>query len=292
LNNSNNFNNRYIVSMLPTNLSTDLPFLPAFGCGLRREFSPIDSPRDPRYESEIHELNFWFSSGKTHSVLHYDMNNQIMCQIVGEKDWRFWDLRSQSGHIPMWSGFYPDHLSSDDSPIDPVDIDLVKFSGFIDAKWTNTTLRPGECLLIPARHALHYVRGRPGRNIGFSVHSSLTDSPVYHDCDSIMDGVESLALSGFDVIWPFPGDPGESEYEEIRMGKASWKRTAVVIIQSLMQRRGEGVTTADLIEFIRGEMKLDNVEKFLEEIKNKEISSFFKFEKLWREIDSQIHPNR
>lgn len=229
--------NRYVISALPDSMAKDLPFLPAFSCGLRRQFYPLDAPEDPLHMTQVSELNFWFSKGSTYSSIHYDMNHQIMCQIVGRKEWRFWNLQTELEHIPMWSGFYPDTMSSDDSPIDPQDVDLVKFPNFTKARWMNTTLNPGECILIPSRHSLHFVRGFPNeRNIGFSVHVSRDyEIDSFYGCDDMVTNLTHSNLSDFHVMWPFPGDPRESGYNTVRMGYSDWKHLAIYALRRIHQ---------------------------------------------------------
>ena len=279
---------RYVISMLPTSMAEELPFLPGFSCGLKRRLDPLDVPADRMHSTQVHELNFWFSKGRTASTIHYDMNHQIMCQIDGQKEWRFWDLRTQNDKIPMWSGFYPKVQSSDDAPIDPLNVDLDKYPEFLHARWTNTTLYPGECLLIPSRHALHFVRGPPNeRNIGFSVHVSPTDmhpsSPTY-GCDDDASRLDHSDLGKFHVMWPFPGDVRESEFEQIRMGRAEWKTSAFLAVKQVYN----GDTLEDAIDKLTGgqskySQKIANLIYQIEE--ETDLMKIFNFDVLWREVE-------
>jgi hypothetical protein len=224
--------------MLDDAMAAELPFLPGFSCGLRRKYFQVDTPEDPMHATQIHELNFWFSNGNTYSTIHYDMNHQIMCQIDGKKEWRFWDLRTEKSNIPMWSEFYEKEYRSDDAPIDPMNVDLDSFPNFLNAKWTNTTLNPGECLLIPSYHSLHYVRGYPGeRNMGFSVHISpiMITADHFYECDKEVENITYSDLGKFNVTLPFPGDPRESGYNRIRMGQSDWKDLSMYAVKELVR---------------------------------------------------------
>ena len=279
---------RYVIGMLPDSMAAELPFLPGFSCGYRRAYYPLDNPPDELAVTQIAEMNFWFSKGSTYSAVHYDMNQQIMCQIDGHKEWRFWDLRTELPHIPMWSGFYPETLQSDDMPIDPLDVDLEKYPDFVNAKWTNTTLSPGECLLIPSRHALHFVRGFKGeRNIGFSihVHSEMKEKQFY-DCDATVSNITHSNLGDFNVLWPFPGDPRETEYNIVRMGYVDWKDLAVFAIRRMHQDR------TLTLERVIGEItngRSDRSKRIAallndEEVESRDALRIFNFGPLWREV--------
>lgn len=276
---------RYIITALPDSMAAELPFLPGFSCGLRRMYDPIDKPDDPLHATQVSELNFWMSKGSTYSVIHYDMNQQIMCQIAGRKEWRFWDLREELINIPMWSEFYPNTMSSDDSPIDPLDVDLEKYPDFIKARWTNTTLNPGECLLIPSRHALHFVRSFPGeRNLGFSVHVSRNyENSSFYDCDDQVRNLTHSNLGKFDVMWPFPGDPRESGYKQVRMGFGDWKNMALYALK----RSVVGASIQDSInELTTGRsIRSKRIAEFLEDLKNEtDVLVAFRHGPLWREV--------
>jgi hypothetical protein len=277
---------RYVITALPESMAEELPFLPGFGCGLRRRFYPIDNPEDPLRMTQVSELNFWLSKGSTYSAIHYDMNHQIMCQISGRKEWRFWDLRTELEHIPMWSGFYPETMSSDDSPIDPLEVDLVKYPQFLNAKWTNTTLNPGECLLIPSRHALHFVRSYPSeRNIGFSVHVSRDyGSESIYDCDEEVKNLTKSNLGDFHVMWPFPGDPRESGHNTVRMGYGDWKIYALFALKKVH----EGMSLSDAISDLTNGLSLRS-KRIQSLMKDAPKTGLLNYGPLWREVYTLIN---
>ena len=282
---------RYVITMLDESMASELPFLPGFSCGLKRRYHQMDIPADPLHSTEIQELNFWFSKGNTYSTLHYDMNHQIMCQIDGRKEWRFWDLRKESKNIPMWSNFYQSELRSDDSPIDPLNVDLDRFPDFVHAKWINTTLNPGECLLIPNYHWLHYVRGFENeRNIAFSVHVNPTAVKPDHlyACDDLVENITHSSLGNFTVTIPFPGDPRESEYNVARMGRGYWKDYALHAVKELVRGVPLDETLATMTNGRSSKSK--RIRSFLLDFtsnvdQDTYIWAIFNHGALWREID-------
>ncbi|KAF4720733.1 hypothetical protein FOZ63_015204, partial [Perkinsus olseni] len=211
----------YIISQVPGNLAADLP-VPSFIAGGYRD--PLEG--DNR-STLLTELGLWVSFNRppsfTSSVIHYDMNDQLMCQILGWREWIFWDMRRDRHKIPLWSGHYhspSEVVGSDDSPIEGEMVDVERWPEFASARWFNTTLRPGECIFIPKHHALHYVRGFGEENVAYSL---LFDT--HGGEESLLMGVRSavLPLDDFEVLWPFPGDPLEGSYGEVTMGMPDWK---------------------------------------------------------------------
>lgn len=282
---------RYVITMLDESMASELPFLRGFSCGLKRRYYQMDVPSDPLHATEFQELNFWFSKGNTYSTLHYDMNHQVMCQIDGRKEWRFWDLRTERDNIPMWSEFYESEQRSDDSPIDPLDVDLVRFPQFLNAKWTNTTLNPGECLLIPNYHWLHYVRGYEGeRNIGFSVHvNAMAFTPDHlYDCDDMVENITHSSLGNFTVTVPFPGDPRETEYNVARMGRGYWKDYALHAIKEMIR----GHSLPEILDLLTNGRsgKSKRIQSLLADIPTDTdvetiVKALFTHGALWREVD-------
>ncbi|EER01770.1 hypothetical protein Pmar_PMAR017999 [Perkinsus marinus ATCC 50983] len=116
------------------------------------------------------------------------------------------------------------HLASGrlvyDSPVDGERVDVGKWPEFVKARWSNTTLQPGECLFIPKHHALHYVRGFGEENIAYSL---LFDTHGAEASSLSMEAEPAIPLIEFDVLWPFPGDPLEDGYGEVTMGMPDWK---------------------------------------------------------------------
>ena len=56
--------------------------------------------------TQLYEANLWINYNEglnfSSSVIHYDMNHQMMCVYDGKKEWILWDSWNQMEHIPMW----------------------------------------------------------------------------------------------------------------------------------------------------------------------------------------------
>jgi len=282
---------RYVISMLDDSMAFELPFLASFSCGLKRKYFQVDKPNDELHATQIYELNFWLSSGGSHSTLHYDMNHQIMCQIDGKKEWRFWDLRTEQTKIPMWSEFYSNEYRSDDAPIDPLNADLESFPEFLNANWTNTTLNAGECLLIPSYHWLHYVSSPSyERNMAFSVHVSpmmIEAKSHIYDCDEDVKNISASSLGKFNVTIPFPGDVRESGYNTVRMGHPDWKDLALHALKQLVVGKNLQSIISEMT-FGRSD-KSKRIPLFFEDLPQPTVHStylmaVFNHGALWREV--------
>jgi hypothetical protein len=118
----------YIITQLPEGMYKDVEVLPAWYCGKR---SKLELREDKKVASrpwmtQLYEANLWINYNEgnnfSSSVLHFDMNHQMMCLYDGEKEWIFFDTQKYIDHIPMWSGYYDKKVrrahGSDDSPID------------------------------------------------------------------------------------------------------------------------------------------------------------------------------
>jgi hypothetical protein len=172
-----------------------------------------------------------------------------------------------------------------------MNVDLEAFPNFSDAKWTNATLNPGECILIPSYHSLHYVRGFPGeRNMGFSVHVSpiMISESHFYDCDKEVEDIEYSHLGEFDVTLPFPGDPRESGYNKIRMGHSDWKDLSLFAIKEMIRGRDLNHIIDELTNGRSTRSK--KISKLLEGVTLNattdfdQILSIFNHGPLWREV--------
>ena len=221
----------YVITQMPADMQEEIEVVPSWNCGKRdtveRESKPLlqQSP----WMTQMYEANLWinYNEGKnfSSSVIHYDMNHQMMCVYDGVKEWITWDTQSQIDHIPMWSGYYDKKTGrpqggSDDSPIDPERVDMKKFPGFAKARWTNATMRAGDCMYLPAYH-MHYVRST-GRNIAGMYMFQTTER---FDPDACADApTTGLPLSKYDILWDFPGKKGYAGYNKVKMGHPHWKK--------------------------------------------------------------------
>jgi hypothetical protein len=222
---------KYVITQMPEGMYKDVDVLPAWYCGGRasmtRELKIDKTAAKTPWKTQLYEANLWINHNEgtnfSSSVLHFDMNHQMMCLYDGIKEWQFFDTATQIDHIPMWSGYYDKKTknagSSDDSPIDGEAVDLEKFPQFSKARWRNITMHPGDCLYLPAFH-LHYVRSY-GRNIA-GMYMFTTDFK-YNEKNCKDAPKKATSLDQFDIMWNFPGQPGEAGHNKVKMGFPDWK---------------------------------------------------------------------
>jgi hypothetical protein len=184
----------------------------------------------------------------------------MMCLYDGEKEWFYWDLRDNIQHIPTWSSYYSQKHQrplggSDDSPIDGERVDLLQYPLFKKARWTNTTLRAGDCMYTPA-YMMHYVRST-GRNIAAMY---MFQTETKYDPDSCPEAArtEAAPLNQYDVLWEFPGlVKGGAGYNQVKMGYPNWKRAIREPMIQRLARKGK-VSKRDMIQYVyqmlQGEM--------------------------------------
>jgi len=130
--------------------------------GMRKEYNMPAAVDCPAYYSNSHggmrQINHWFSSGGTSSVLHRDGFENINCLFDGNKDLIFippnytpedlhWDNRDNHGH----------------SFIDCDKVDMVQYPKFRNVKWWKAHMERGDCLYIPFGW-FHHVKSYPGEN--------------------------------------------------------------------------------------------------------------------------------
>jgi len=231
---------KYIISQLPDGMADEVGVVPAWYCGTRHpqdkkcgynhNNGKSDIMQERPWLTQLYESNIWINYNEgsefSSSVIHYDMNHQMMCLYDGRKEWILWDPEYVN-KIPMWSKFLQHRngrvvppQGSDDSPVDPERVDLEEFRGFEKVPWRNTTMEAGDCMYLPAWH-IHYVRSW-SRNIAGMY---MFQTGQQFDPDSCKDYPStSTPLGDFDILWNFPGAPSTAGYNMVKMGYPDWKR--------------------------------------------------------------------
>jgi len=247
---------KYIVTQMPDAMGTDFVVPNFHSCGKRDQDDP-GPEGGGRWMTQMYENNFWISynggSNFSTSVIHYDMNHQIMCLFDGVKEWIMWDLSEEARHIPLWSGLYNakrhQAQGSDDSPIDGERVDLMRWPKFARARWMNTTMEAGDCLYTPAL-LLHYVRSW-GRNV-----AAMTMFQQEERYDKACGGAppgEPRPLSAYDTLWSFPEeDRSLAGWNVVKMGYPNWKGA---ILRPLAQKArsfpGGRLTRKDFLKHVQ-----------------------------------------
>jgi len=130
--------------------------------GMRKEYNLPKAVNCPAFYKNSHggfrQINHWFSSGGTSSVLHKDSFENLNCLFDGSKDMVFiepgyterdlhWDSRDNHGH--SW--------------INCDKVDLVKYPNIRKIGWWKAHMERGDCLYIPLGW-YHHVKSHPGPN--------------------------------------------------------------------------------------------------------------------------------
>jgi lysine-specific demethylase 8 len=106
----------------------------------------------------MRQINHWFSSGGTSSVLHKDQFENLNCLFDGSKDMVFFH-RNYSEEDLHWD--YTDNHHH--SKADCSSVDLIKYPNIKNLKWWKAHMDRGDCLFIP-RGWYHHVKSNPGEN--------------------------------------------------------------------------------------------------------------------------------
>lgn len=243
---------KYVITQMPDAMAPDF-LVPNFhSCGHRH---PVDPGPEGggRWMTQMYENNFWLSHNDgtnfSTSVVHYDMNHQIMCQFDGTKEWFMWDLSTEGKKVPMWSDYYrqQSHTAqgSDDSPIDGERVDLLRWPAFGEARWFNATLEAGDCLYTPAL-LLHYVRSY-GRNVaGMTMFQA--EERYDPSCGGEVPGEPKL-LSDYDVLWSFPEeDKSLLGWNVVKMGYPNWKKRIATLANRAKKAPGGKLPKKDFMQ--------------------------------------------
>lgn len=180
----------YMVSSVPKKMMKEVEFLPCMTCG--------------GYLNFLDAHNFWMGRGGSKSVVHYDDQDNINCMIAGEKRFIFmhpsykhdfeafpnskknrygWVDTDLDRSLPGYGAFM--------GRIDVDRMDLIKYPGWKDVKWSYADLKPGDCLYIPYQW-YHQVTAHPGRSINvhiwywrpakFETSCEQAAPPTFADC--------------------------------------------------------------------------------------------------------------
>jgi len=243
---------KYIITQMPDEMGKDFVVPTFHSCAWRDPVDPGPQAESGggRWMTQMYENNLWISNNdeKTFatSVIHYDMNHQIMCLFDGRKEWIMWDLSTEGDKIPMWSDLYSSKThsaqGSDDSPLDGERVDLLRWPKFRKAKWFNASMEAGDCLYTPAL-LLHYVRSF-GRNVAgmtmFQQEEKYDPACGGKDGQRLAPG-EPQNLSAYDVVWSFPEeDRALLGWNVIKMGYPNWKRRYLRPLASLAKSSADG----------------------------------------------------
>jgi len=231
----------FAVSILPQKMAWDCGIPSALLCGSRRSnrdkegtsrliphpfphpkqhlLENVDSSESKNkenvdYLTHLFEANLWLAHGPTHSQLHYDKENIVMCLYQGAKDFVMIDTRKffdKIGHAWVRGRRYRGENDLLNAGTDWVDVDVLKVDMKVnwflqDVEYDGFRLNAGDCVYMPYSY-LHQVstnwKGPNTSNNGTSEELQIATSYMflpesYYDeevCDAkVMPILESEAV--------------------------------------------------------------------------------------------------
>ena len=131
-------NSKYAVGQLPSPMYRDVLVAPCLTCG--------------ELADSLVEVDLWWSSGGTMSLLHSDAFNTFSCQLNGTKEWMAMNNNETDGvYVEPASKWQPGGLS----PIDVDAVDLEEFPLFADVKYGIARIEAGDCFYMPGGKTYH-----------------------------------------------------------------------------------------------------------------------------------------
>ena len=184
---------KYIVSELPTPMWHEYMVLPSLSCGL--------------FKRNFVEIDLWFSSGGTSSILHKDAFNQLNCLINGTKEWKLIEYKYEK---EIYKAYEPGDPGGGYSRINVTHVDMIKYPKISQVPWNFTVINKGDCLFLP-KSMYHQVKSYGSMNLAISILFSRFEhlnpdkvtAKSFRDCDT--DKPRFRPLSEFDVDLQYPG---------------------------------------------------------------------------------------
>nr|CAB3262295.1 uncharacterized protein LOC100179341 [Phallusia mammillata] len=194
----------YVVSELPKPMYSGSTVLPSVGaCGeMAKRFVEID---------------IWWSSGGSKSMIHKDAYNQINCLYKGTKYWKLFEHKYEKWLHKHWE---PENEIGGFSDIQVDKVDMLAHPNIAKVPWSNITINAGDCLFLPKSY-YHQVDSSQTNNLAISILFSRFDGREtlnMSDCTSETDYRTARPLSEFDVMWEWSGhgmmSMGNGDFEE------------------------------------------------------------------------------
>jgi len=175
-----NLEDWYLVSPIPDEILHGIPMIPSLLCGT--------------FKKMLQEAEMWMSSGGTSSNLHYDADHNLHCLIDGRKDFIMYDPKYKDRfdmEVDKMAG-------TGYSKIDSEMVNTYKYPQIGKTGWKWTTLKPGDCIFIPAGH-LHQVRSF-GRSL--SVSTLWTPTKSFNDSECVdLDMDSHVSMEDMQFVW-------------------------------------------------------------------------------------------
>ncbi|XP_064652231.1 uncharacterized protein LOC135502945 isoform X2 [Lineus longissimus] len=195
------FEDWYLSTIIPQEMRKDMPFPKVLQCGTVSQY--------------LHESQLWMSSGGTLSLLHYHGDHQFHCLLAGRKDFIFIDKKFAAD----FGMEKPDDFTgSSHSAMNTEMVNMYKYEKAAIAPWEWATLRPGDCVFVPAG-MLHHVRSY-GRSISSVSHWTPTLTADFTDCDKEKNKPQATrTLDDANLIWTFMA--GKRQLSNVKLNSES-----------------------------------------------------------------------
>lgn len=113
-------------------------------------------------EAELPDINAWFGPAGTLSPLHFDIKNNLLCQVFGYKRIFLYNPSDSMNLYP-----YDTKLLHNTAQVDPLKPDYIKWPNFKKSKGFMCYLGPGEMLYIPPKWWHHVTALTPSFSVSF-----------------------------------------------------------------------------------------------------------------------------
>ncbi|XP_041361071.1 uncharacterized protein LOC121377229 [Gigantopelta aegis] len=174
----------YLSSTIPAQIMAELPLPPILSCGTLSQY--------------LQEAELWMSSGGTSSKLHSHLDHNLHCVLFGRRD--FVVIENKYKRNFDFQEAFP-NAGEGSSPMDMDVINAYRYNKLSATPWTWSTLRQGDCILIPAGY-LHHVRAI-GRSISFTVLFTPLEDIDFSDCKQTEEKEKPLTLADANFTWAF-----------------------------------------------------------------------------------------
>ncbi|XP_013380535.1 uncharacterized protein LOC106151697 [Lingula anatina] len=202
------YENWYLSTTAPQQMMQELVLPKCLQCGTFRKY--------------LQESELWMSSGGTTSMLHYHADHNLHCVVTGRKDF----ILIHPEHKETFEMVeHPAHSGHGYSKIDMDMVNVFKHPEITQVPWTYSTLKPGDCIYVPAGH-LHQVRSY-GRSISYTILWAPVPQFSASDCEGKPD--RDIPLSEVTFTWAYFA--GDKQLSNARLNSESLRHHLLALLR-------------------------------------------------------------
>jgi len=202
----------YLISDMPRAMQLEVPMPPVLHC--------------KSLLGALSKLKLWVSSGGTSSRLHVDHEHNLACVLDGQKQFT---VLEHVGNRQLLEIVEMDDMCSN---VDVNLVDLERFPVLAELRWSNMTVRAGDCIYVPSK-TLHQVRTQEQRSVLVTMWWHDLDLKKARQCIGVGTIDVHSQMTADAVHWQHDGEenhPGDPEltamHKELRMAKGRKRRNA------------------------------------------------------------------